>query len=136
MKIRHFYGLIAMIVVLALPMSAAGPRAEFDSHVGSAIANLNREAASTEGAVRLAGLIPSDVWAKAGLMARETLDAGSRFAAVLATPAMAGSLFEWRDTKGNASQTSGSFPVNHPNTWLRLQRCYQYVHLLSQSSRP
>jgi len=29
--------------------------------------------------VRMAGLSPSDVWAKAGLMARETLDAGSRF---------------------------------------------------------
>ena len=29
------------------------------------------------------GLSPSDVWAKAGLMARETLDAGSRFAASL-----------------------------------------------------
>ena len=70
----------------------------------------------------VAGLSPSDVWAKAGLMARETLDAGSRFAASLATPAMNGDLFEWRDPASSASSSSGSFPANFPNTWLRLQR--------------
>ena len=73
-------------------------------------------------AVRLAGLSPADVWAKAGLMARETLDPGSRFAASLATPSMVGSFFEWRNPANNPASSSGSFPGNYPNTWLRLQR--------------
>jgi hypothetical protein len=72
--------------------------------------------------VRLAGLGLSDIFAKAGLMARETLAVSSRFAAALATPAMNGSFFEWRDPTGNASSMSGSFPANYPNTWLRLNR--------------
>ncbi|HYG33384.1 MAG TPA: lamin tail domain-containing protein, partial [Clostridia bacterium] len=73
-------------------------------------------------ATRVAGLSPSDVWAKAGLMARETLDAGSRFAATLATPAMNGSFFEWRELASNLSSVSGNLPANYPNTWLRLKR--------------
>jgi len=72
--------------------------------------------------VRLAGLGLSDVFAKAGLMARETLSVSSRFAAALATPAINGSFFEWRDPTASASSTSGSFPANYPNTWLRLKR--------------
>ena len=72
---------------------------------------------------RLAGLSPSDPWAKAGLMARETLDAGSRFAAALATPAMSGSFFEWRDPANQPEHNAaGAFPPNYPNTWLRLKR--------------
>ena len=73
-------------------------------------------------AVQLAGLSLSDVWAKAGLMARETLDPGSRFAAALATPAMAGCFLEWRDPAFSQANLSGSFPANYPNTWLRLKR--------------
>ena len=72
--------------------------------------------------VRLAGLGLSDIFSKAGLMARENLTASSRFAAALATPAMNGSCFEWRDPTGNASSAAGRFPANYPNTWLRLQR--------------
>ena len=72
--------------------------------------------------VCLAGLSGSDVWAKAGLMARETLDADSRFAAALATPTMAGSFFEWRDPADSAANMTGNFPPNLPNTWLRLTR--------------
>ncbi len=45
--------------------------------------------------VRLAGLSLSDLWAKAGVMARESLGAGSRFAAVLATPSMNGGGFQY-----------------------------------------
>jgi hypothetical protein len=71
---------------------------------------------------RVSGLSPSDVWAKAGLMARETLDPGARFASALATPAMNGSLFEWRDPAGSQAGTAGTFPINYPNTWLRLKR--------------
>jgi hypothetical protein len=48
-------------------------------------------------AVRLAGLSLSDTWAKAGLMAREALPPGGRFAATLATPSINGCFFEWRD---------------------------------------
>jgi hypothetical protein len=72
--------------------------------------------------VRVAGLTPSDAWAKAGLMARETLKANSRFAAALATPSMNGSLFEWRSPEGAVPSTLGQFPVNYPMTWLRLKR--------------
>ena len=72
--------------------------------------------------VRVAGLSLSDLWAKAGLMARETLDGGSRFAAALATPAMNGSFFEWRDPAATTAASIGNFPANYPNTWLRLKR--------------
>lgn len=73
-------------------------------------------------AARVANLGPSDVWAKAGLMARETLDAGSRFAGVFATPAMNGLFFEARDPAGSPSATTGNLAANYPNTWLRLKR--------------
>lgn len=73
-------------------------------------------------AVRVAGLSASDVWAKAGLMARETLDPGARFAGVFATPAMNGMSFEDRDPAASPSGTSGNLPANYPNTWLRLKR--------------
>ena len=72
--------------------------------------------------VRVAGVAASDVWAKAGLMARETLVPGARFAAALTTPAMNGSFFEWRDPAGGLSGTTGNFPANYPNTFLRLKR--------------
>lgn len=73
-------------------------------------------------AVRLEGLTPTDAFAKAGLIARETLDASARFAAALATPAMSGSFFEWRDPAASPAGVSGAFPVNYPATWLRLRR--------------
>ena len=73
-------------------------------------------------ALCLAGLSGADVWTKAGLMARETLDPGSRFAAALATPTMAGSFFEWRDPANSQANLTGYFPPNFPNAWLRLQR--------------
>ncbi|MGA2853748.1 MAG: lamin tail domain-containing protein, partial [Verrucomicrobiota bacterium] len=73
-------------------------------------------------AVRVAGLSLSDIFAKAGLMARESLTTSSRFAAAFTTPTMNGSFFEWRDPSANAASTSGNFPANYPNTWLRLQR--------------
>ena len=73
-------------------------------------------------AVRVANLTLSDMYAKAGLMARESLTASSRFAAAFTTPAMNGSFFEWRDPSANAASTSGNLPANYPNTWLRLQR--------------
>jgi hypothetical protein len=73
-------------------------------------------------AVRVLGISPSDVWAKAGLMARETLDPGSRFAGVFTTPAMNGMFFDARDPASSASVSSGNLAANYPNTWLRLKR--------------
>ncbi len=72
--------------------------------------------------VRLAGLTLADDWAKAGIMARESLDSGSRYAAVFATPSISGSLFQYRQNTGQASVAVGAHPVNFPNTWLRLRR--------------
>ena len=73
-------------------------------------------------ATRLAGLSVADAWAKAGLMARESLTSGSRFAAALATPAMVGTFFGWRDPASSVSGNAGNFPGNYPNGWLRLRR--------------
>jgi len=73
-------------------------------------------------AARVPGLGLSDAWAKAGLMARETLDPGSRFAAALTTASIAGSFFCMRDPANSLAINSGSFPPNTPNTWLRLRR--------------
>ena len=72
--------------------------------------------------VRVQTLSSGDPWAKAGLMVRESLDPRSRFAGVLATPSIAGCLFEYRQTTGGVSVATGSFPVNYPQTWLRLKR--------------
>ena len=72
--------------------------------------------------VRLQGMSAVDLWSKAGLMARETLDAGSRCAAVLATANLQGTFFESRSTPSGPAAVSGSFPPNFPNGWLRLQR--------------
>jgi len=72
--------------------------------------------------VCLAGLGLSDLWAQAGLMARASLAAGSPFAATLATPGMNGEFFAGRTTTNGVATASGNFPVNYPNTWLRLNR--------------
>lgn len=72
--------------------------------------------------VRVESLSLSDPWAKAGLMVRESLEASSRFASVLATPGPNGCFFESRATNGAAATLQGSCPVNYPATWLRLKR--------------
>ncbi|MBK8002103.1 MAG: lamin tail domain-containing protein [Verrucomicrobia bacterium] len=72
--------------------------------------------------VRVAGLTLADAWSRAGLMARETLQPNSRHSSVFATPSVSGSFFQWRSTIGGATLTSGSYPVNYPETWLRLKR--------------
>ena len=73
-------------------------------------------------AVRLNFFTPTDSFAQAGLMAREDLTAGDRFAAVLATPSINGSYFESRSSAGATAGTSGNLRVNYPYLWLRLQR--------------
>src|SRR5688500_2146364 len=72
--------------------------------------------------VRVAGVELSDAFAKAGLMARDSLTPGSRFAAVLATPSVSGTMFQTRATTNATATASGAFPVNYPSTWLRLKR--------------
>src|SRR5947208_175589 len=73
-------------------------------------------------AVRVEALGNSDVWAKAGLMARETLDATSDELSVLATPILGGCFFETRAAAGGSSTLRGLFPVNYPENCLRLKR--------------
>ncbi len=71
---------------------------------------------------RIQSLDQVNPWAKAGLMARATLDPGSVFASALTTPSFIGSFFESRATNSAATTQTGSLPVNYPYTWLRLQR--------------
>lgn len=72
--------------------------------------------------VRVESLKLVDLWSKAGLMARENLTASSRHAAAIATPSLAGAFFQSRTTTGGATTNAGNFPVNYPNTYLRLRR--------------
>jgi len=71
---------------------------------------------------RLTDFDPTDPFAKAGLMVRDTLGRGSRFVSALATPGTVGCFFMARTREGGAATTSGYLPVNYPNTWLRLRR--------------
>ncbi len=70
----------------------------------------------------LVGLGLSDLWAEAGLMARANLNAGSPFAATVATPGLNGEFFTARTATNGLAITSGNFPVNYPHAWLRLNR--------------
>jgi hypothetical protein len=73
--------------------------------------------------LRLASFSASDIWAKAGLMARESLDPSSRFAATFAAPSMNGIGFESREfANSTPTPPSRTFPINFPESWLRLQR--------------
>lgn len=72
--------------------------------------------------VRLAAFTPTDPFAKAGWMAREGFEPGSRFVAALATPATVGCFLMTRSTPNAAATRSGYFPANYPATWLRLRR--------------
>jgi hypothetical protein len=72
--------------------------------------------------VRIDSLSLADAWSEAGLLAREDLSAGSRFASVMATPSISGSYFQSRTAVNGTATLAISFPVNYPNTWLRLRR--------------
>ncbi len=71
--------------------------------------------------VRLAGFGSTDPWSRAGLMARATLETNSAFAATFASQG-GGIHFGYRTSAVSAASFTGSFPINYPNTWLRLQR--------------
>src|SRR6266540_2380287 len=72
--------------------------------------------------VRVQALDQIDPWTKAGLMARASLDSNGVFAGILTTPSLVGSFFESRPATGGTASLGSSIPVNHPYTWLRLQR--------------
>lgn len=71
--------------------------------------------------VRIESLQLTDPWALAGLMARATLEAGSPYVAVLATPGISG-ISGYSRITNSLTVRDGLFPVNYPWTWLRLQR--------------
>ena len=89
--------------------------------------------------VRLEYLEKSDLYTKAGLMARESLTSGSRNVMFLAFPDneirnnnRGGYEFQYRLEKGKESKSiypsltdtvaQAAFPVNYPNVWMRLKR--------------
>jgi hypothetical protein len=72
--------------------------------------------------VQIAALTGGDPWAKAGLMARETLSPSSRFAASFAVPGLAESFYQYRNTTSASSVIAGHGPIEFPNAWLRLIR--------------
>jgi len=72
--------------------------------------------------LRVDALSTDQSWAKAGLMARETLSANARHASSFATENINGAYFASRITVGGNTTNAGSFPVGYPNTWLRLRR--------------
>ncbi len=72
--------------------------------------------------VRLDSLGVTSAWTEAGMMARANLTPGAESASVLATPSITGAFFQSRASTNGVSTRTGSFPVNYPNTWLRLKR--------------
>lgn len=69
---------------------------------------------------RLASQSGTNAWAKAGIMIRETLSAGSSHAFMALTPAN-GAAFQRRQTTGSGSQHTGLAGMTAPR-WLRLVR--------------
>ncbi len=75
--------------------------------------------------VRVADATVTDPFLHAGLMARGSLNANAAFAAIFGASVEVGSFFESRTTVGGGATTAtlnGGFPVNYPQTWLRLRR--------------
>ena len=72
--------------------------------------------------VRVVSLAGGDLWAKAGIMARLSLEPGSPAIAVLATPSLVGCLMTSRADASGTATSRGAFPPAFPQMWLRLQR--------------
>jgi hypothetical protein len=72
--------------------------------------------------VRVQGLSPADAFTKAGVMARESLAANSRYYASVATPGISGCFFQFRSATGGPTTNAGAAPTTYPNTFLRLKR--------------
>jgi regulation of enolase protein 1 (concanavalin A-like superfamily) len=70
--------------------------------------------------LRVDSLGNTNVWAKAGPMIRETLDAGSKNAYIAVTPG-SGVSFQWRDAANGASANSATAALVAPY-WVRITR--------------
>ncbi|MCU0913053.1 MAG: carbohydrate binding domain-containing protein [Planctomycetes bacterium] len=70
--------------------------------------------------LRVDSIVNTNVWAKAGPMIRETLEAGSKNAYIAVTPA-SGVSYQWRSTTGGASANSQQTGLVAPH-WVRLTR--------------
>ena len=69
--------------------------------------------------------VVTDAFVQAGLLAREALDAGSRFVGIFSSSAQIGAFFESRATASTATQLAPPaihFPPNYTQMYLRLQR--------------
>ena len=71
-------------------------------------------------AARVDSVGNTNVWAKASVMIRETLDAGSKNACIAVTPG-SGISFQWRDTVNGASANSATAALVAPY-WVRITR--------------
>ncbi|MBC8096123.1 MAG: HYR domain-containing protein [Akkermansiaceae bacterium] len=69
---------------------------------------------------RVAGMSNTDSWAKAGVMIRETLTAGSEHASVFVTPGN-GVAFQYRETTGGASVNNNTTGLTAPY-WVKIVR--------------
>src|SRR5439155_18662863 len=72
--------------------------------------------------VRVASITNAIGAEKAGLMARESLDAGAKNVFGFAYPGSKGYRMTSRTTTGGATTGAGTAPTSYPNTWLRLKR--------------
>lgn len=72
--------------------------------------------------VRIDGMDYTSQWARAGLMARDGLDADALFAGIFTLSGPAGCQFLSRSSVGGDTSTEGYFPSSYPGTWLRLRR--------------
>ena len=64
---------------------------------------------------RIDSLTNTNAWAKAGVMLRESLSPGSRFALMLLTPGTAGAAFHYRLTTGGSAQPPSSGDGSSPS---------------------
>ncbi|MEQ1801423.1 MAG: PQQ-dependent sugar dehydrogenase [Gammaproteobacteria bacterium] len=72
---------------------------------------------------RVTGLTSTDPWAKAGLMIRESLAPGSRFALMMMTPGSNGASFHYRTTTGgSAAPNNSADQVSTIPRWLKISR--------------
>ena len=75
--------------------------------------------------VRVEALTVTDPYTTAGLVVRSSQDANATFAGAFAGSPTVGAFFRSRATTGAMAAMAaprGGYPVNHPQTWLRLRR--------------
>ncbi|MBI4714673.1 MAG: hypothetical protein HY760_01785, partial [Nitrospirae bacterium] len=75
---------------------------------------------------RVASVENTDSWAKAGVMVRQSTDADSIHAIMVATPGN-GFSFQRRTTTGGESSFTSGGSTSYPNSWVRLLRVGQVV---------